>query len=105
MMRQQINRREFLGALAGVGVTSAAFRAWCAEHGADFDFASAAAECGWNPGASGDSPRKTLVKRHFAHFEERIENNETEGKGLMRMLCGTILAAVAVAAGLTFGAA
>ena len=48
---QMYNRREFLGALAGVGVTSAAFRAWCAEHGADFDFASAAAECGWDPTA------------------------------------------------------
>ena len=74
------SRREFLGALAGVGVTSAAFRAWCAEHGADFDFASAVAECGWNPGASGDSSRKTLVKRRFAHFEERIMKRKEKAK-------------------------
>ena len=45
--RQKHSRREFLGVLAGVGVTSAAFRAWCAEHGANFDFSSVAAECGW----------------------------------------------------------
>jgi len=48
-MGRQIERREFLGALAGVGATSVAFRAWCAEHGADFDFASAATEFGWDP--------------------------------------------------------
>lgn len=35
-MVRQIERSEFLGALAGVGATSAAFRACCAEHGAEW---------------------------------------------------------------------
>jgi len=46
-----MERREFLRTIAAVGASSASFKAWCAGHGADFDFASAAAECGWDPAA------------------------------------------------------
>ena len=48
---QAIDRREFLTSLTAAGAASASFRAWCAAHGADFDFAAAAAECGWDPAA------------------------------------------------------
>lgn len=44
-----MKRREFLTTVFAVGATSASFRAWCAAHGADHDFASAAAACGWKP--------------------------------------------------------
>lgn len=47
----KLKRREFLQLLAAGGAASFSFRAWCAEHGADFDFASAAAECGWDSSA------------------------------------------------------
>lgn len=42
-----VPRREFLKSAAAFGVAGATFRAWCAAHGADFDFAGAAAACGW----------------------------------------------------------
>ena len=48
---QMHDRREFLGALAAVGATSTVFRAWCAEHGADYDFPAAASACGWDSDA------------------------------------------------------
>ena len=50
-MGTEIKRRGFLRALAAAGAGSAAFRAWCAAHGADFDFPSVAAACGWDPNA------------------------------------------------------
>lgn len=40
-------RREFLKSAAAFGVAGSTFRAWCAAHGADFDFEGAAAACGW----------------------------------------------------------
>jgi hypothetical protein len=46
-----MRRRSFLRAFAAASVSSAAFRAWCAAHGADFDFASASSACGWDPAA------------------------------------------------------
>ena len=46
-----MRRREFLRGMAAAGAASAAFRAWCAAHGADFDFAAAGSACGWDPGA------------------------------------------------------
>ncbi len=48
-----LGRRCFVKTLAAAGVSSALFRAWCAEHGADYDFASAGAACGWSPDAKG----------------------------------------------------
>ena len=50
-MKRKIERRELLQTLGAACAASVAFRAWCAEHGADLDFASAAAECGWSPTA------------------------------------------------------
>ena len=46
-----MRRREFLRGMAAAGAASAAFRAWCAAHGADFNFAAASSACGWDPGA------------------------------------------------------
>lgn len=45
----KMRRRSFLagGCAAAAGLSP--FRAWCAAHGADFDFAGAGAACGWRP--------------------------------------------------------
>lgn len=77
-MNRKIGRREFLGALAAVGATSAAFRAWCAEHGADFDFASVAAECGW------DSTAKDAF--YFLHASDlHMTENPDWDRGALQM--------------------
>lgn len=47
-----MDRRGFLKRLAATGAVSASFRAWCAEHGADYDFPAAASACGWDPDAN-----------------------------------------------------
>lgn len=42
-----INRRDFLKAASGTVVLGNAFKTWCAEHNADFDFIRAGALLGW----------------------------------------------------------
>lgn len=44
---RKVDRRDFLKSATAFGVSCAAFRSWCAAHGADFDFAGSAAACGW----------------------------------------------------------
>ena len=47
----ELDRRGFLKCLVAAGVAPASFRAWCAEHGADYDFFAAASACGWDSDA------------------------------------------------------
>jgi hypothetical protein len=44
-----VNRRDFLKTLSGAAVAGSAFKAWCADHHADFDFLGAGASLGWKP--------------------------------------------------------
>ena len=48
VLHETTDRRAFLKSAAAFGVAGAAFRSWCAAHGADFDFKGAAESCGWH---------------------------------------------------------
>jgi hypothetical protein len=48
-----IQRRQFLKVASGSIVASRAFNAWCASHGADYDFLSAGLAFGWKPSDEG----------------------------------------------------
>ena len=50
MSAMTINRKTFIKSVAACAA-SASFRAWCAEHGADYDFCAAASACGWDSSA------------------------------------------------------
>jgi len=50
-MQGQVGRRTFLAGGLAAAAAGVSFRGWCAAHGADHDFASAAAACGWDASA------------------------------------------------------